>query len=251
MSARCTEVETTTILTVDEREETAMPSSEKAAERDLRSLASLELQTQDAHHHEVATGGKRFDRALEVGVVVFCLTQSIGLVEAWVYSPFDFLGWVAFLIWLSPLLYQRWASRESNVSNVLQNSNVSDVSNVSNVSNVSRVSRVLPDAFTPTVAYRAAILLSLAAIMTDLRLLGYFGLAAALVGWSFRDVACETNRRRVTLVLLTTALAWMPLLGWIISPLLGFYTFVARLMLATIGAATTFSLRRRTLHHPS
>ena len=47
---------------------------------------------------------------LEMVLLAYCGWRSAGLVGAWLDSPFDRLGWLAFLIWLLPLAVQ-WRGR--------------------------------------------------------------------------------------------------------------------------------------------
>lgn len=44
---------------------------------------------------------------LELTVVGYGIWQSRNLAEAWLHSPFDRWGWLAFLIWLTPLVLSK------------------------------------------------------------------------------------------------------------------------------------------------
>lgn len=41
---------------------------------------------------------------LELTAAGYGIWQSLNLLEAWLYSPFDRWGWLAFVLWLAPLL---------------------------------------------------------------------------------------------------------------------------------------------------
>ena len=44
-------------------------------------------------------------------VVLFCAVQCRWLLSAWVYSPFDHLGWVVFGMWLCPMAFGLFSSK--------------------------------------------------------------------------------------------------------------------------------------------
>ena len=45
---------------------------------------------------------------VETVVVVFAALQAHDLLTAWVHSPYDRTGWVAFLLWLTPAVRMLW-----------------------------------------------------------------------------------------------------------------------------------------------
>lgn len=87
---------------------------------------------------------------LELAVVAACLWLSRDLLNAWQHSPHDRLGWVAMLIWLSPLVVFLARKRELSAN-----------------------------------AYflGGAIFLGLAGELTELNFLGHAALAFSLAAW--------------------------------------------------------------------
>lgn len=40
-------------------------------------------------------------------ILLYCVLSAFPLFQAWWYSPFERLSWLAFLIWVAPLAFQR------------------------------------------------------------------------------------------------------------------------------------------------
>jgi len=67
------------------------------------------------HRTGAMTGWLKGWPFLHLTVIGYGVWQSRNLVEAWLHSPFDRWGWLAFLIWASPVLIGRGSSKASLV----------------------------------------------------------------------------------------------------------------------------------------
>ncbi|MEI7730734.1 MAG: hypothetical protein WCO56_14265 [Verrucomicrobiota bacterium] len=120
-----------------------------------------------------------FNVRVEWAVAAFCAWRASDLLLAWRHSPFDRLGWLAFILWLTPLLIAVFRS-ESNAG-------------------AERIPR-------PAVWLTWLVLaISLLSVMLDIHLLGHLALAGAV--WLL--LPTFPNR----LIWLGLSLCWMPLLG--------------------------------------
>lgn len=134
---------------------------------------------------------------LELAVAAFCAWQAAGVLTAWQHSPFDRLGWLSFLIWLAPL-GGAWRERPPRRETAL----------------------ILPV---------LALGLAVAGRLLELNALNYGALAVALTA-----LLPGTARRGLWLA---SALAWMPLLGWMARDLPPGWVAMLRLLLAAAGSA--------------
>lgn len=135
----------------------------------------------------------------EWGVLAFCAWQSSNLVNAWRYSPFDRLEWLALGIWMAPAL------------------------------------AFAAGLLTPGPAGRRgawlawlALAACLAGILTDMHFLKHGALALAC--------AAVTPPFRFEIVWLALAAAWMPALGWLVRGVTASGVVGMRLALATLAA---------------
>lgn len=136
-----------------------------------------------------------------VAVAIACCGWSADLIGAWRDSPLDFLGWLAVLIWLSPLIY--WAS--------------------------ARDSRVAMDGSRVPLLMGAVVCGALGSL-ASLNVMQHVGLVlacAAWLGWSW-----------TTWVWAATGISWMPALGWLCSALgVDGASLLLRVLLSGTGAA--------------
>lgn len=115
-------------------------------------------------------------------IVLFCTGHSASILQAWRHSPFDKLGWMAFLVWLGPLLLGLGGYRATSGPKETDSS------------------------LTPWLL-GSALILVVAGIVSSLNALKYAALACSLVGllrWNAWN-----------LVWLVAAVSWMPWLGWV------------------------------------
>lgn len=136
-------------------------------------------------------------RLAEATVLAYCLWQARDLIPAWLKSPYDRLGWLALIIWLLPVLYQR----------------------------------------RPLCRYRShsaplllglGLALSCIGVVGSLNLLNHLGLATTLAG-----LAPASSRRFPWAV---AAVSWIPFLGWIGSHWFPSLILPVRLLLAAAGS---------------
>ncbi len=118
--------------------------------------------------------------AAGVAITLYTAWNAHKVLGAWLHSPFDRCGSLAFLLWIVPIACL-WVGRRLR----------------------ERPSRV------SAAAFAAALLVSFAGVATDLSVLEYAGVAIALAG--FLPV------QRATFIWLGCALAWMPAAGWALS----------------------------------
>ncbi len=137
---------------------------------------------------------------LELAVAAFCGWQAAGLLTAWQHSPFDHLGWLSFLIWLAPL-GGAWRERTPCRETAL----------------------ILP---------MLALGLAVAGRLLELNALNYGALAVALTA-----LLPGAARRSLWLA---SALAWMPLLGWVARDFPPGAVSMLRLLVAAAGSAACF-----------
>lgn len=138
--------------------------------------------------------------AWPVAILVFCAWQAADLVVAWRHSPFDRLGWVAFLIWLGPALYD-WVRTSSTRE--------------------------------PALGYLlAALVLAFAGRLLDINAPRSLALGCALASF-----VTPTGPR---LIWALTAVAWMPVMGWVLRDLPPVAVGGLRCLVALAGAAIWF-----------
>jgi hypothetical protein len=133
-----------------------------------------------------------------LAVVAYAACQAQDLVSAWRHAPYDRLGWLAFVIWMSPLGWAR---------------------------GLGKVPRAEPVGGLLAVGLAFSFLGAVASLNT----LCYAGLACTLAGfcpWSWRN-----------LFWLLAAASWMPALGYALHALTAGQVLATRLILATAGGA--------------
>ncbi|MEI6193422.1 MAG: hypothetical protein WCS42_03740 [Verrucomicrobiota bacterium] len=134
---------------------------------------------------------------VELAVLVFAAWQSLDLPVAWRHSPHDRFGWLALLVWLTPLAL-RLAGRPR-----------------------------VPLAANPWLL-GSAILAGLLGQLTEVHFFGHVALALAVAAW------VEISWRLLPWLL--SAVAWMPVFGWWLAGFSGGTVFALRLALALAGA---------------
>lgn len=129
--------------------------------------------------------------------MALCAWQSLpGLVNAWRHSPFDRLGWLAFLLWLAPWMAALHAPNRD-----------------------APMLRRMSWAALPTLV---------AAALGDLNVLRHMALVLALAA-SFRP-------RRLAWTWLVLGVCWMPALGWMGAQLKAPGVIILRLSLGLAAA---------------
>lgn len=146
---------------------------------------------------------------ISLGVVAYCGWQSLDLLGAWRTSPFERFGWVALLLWLVPI-FAGYASKAAMAG--VPNSN-------------------------PVLLW-LGLGLSFVGTIGEANALHYAGLACALAGtlpWSWKQFPW-----------LLSAIAWMPVFGYLVSHQFPKLVLPARLVLAALVAGwTTWGICRR------
>lgn len=134
-----------------------------------------------------------------LAAVLFCACQCHDLPNAWAHSPFDHLGWLAFMLWIFPLVLAALSEKIRRVSDGL---------------------------------LIGAAVFSLLGVAADFNLLLHVGLAVSLI-------AFMPGRRAFFIPWACAAVAWMPVLGWLCSPL-GTHS-IGLIRIATAGAAALWA----------
>ncbi|MEI6779585.1 MAG: hypothetical protein WCQ21_01585 [Verrucomicrobiota bacterium] len=167
----------------------------------------------------------------EWGVLAFCAWQSADLLTAWRHSPFDRLGWLALVLWLTPTLAGALPKAERRPKSEGRNPNRPRP-------RVSVFGYRISAFFRPSTSsgfglqnYLAwlGLLICLAGMLTNLHVLNH--VALALAG------AAVTPRFAFRWLWLGLALAWMPVLGWLLRELPASGVAPIRLGLAALAAA--------------
>lgn len=138
--------------------------------------------------------------AWPLAILAFCAWQAADLVVAWRHSPFDRLGWVAFLIWLAPVALERvrdLGSREPALSLLL-----------------------------------AALVLAFAGRLLDINAPRALALACAIVAF-----VAPAGPRWLWAI---AAVAWMPVMGWVLRDLPPVAVGFLRCLVASGGLAAWF-----------
>jgi len=143
---------------------------------------------------------KRSPYLLLAAIFVYCILNMIPLSKAWFFAPMELYGWLAFLIWASPVAIY-W---------------------------ILKVQRKLEPHPWNSVIYGLAIFFMLFGELTTLNALKYIGVAFAVFGlvpfyWGL-------------FVWLVGAFCWMPVFGWIGSYTLPQFVLPMRLFLALVTA---------------
>jgi hypothetical protein len=130
--------------------------------------------------------------ALKLSILAYCVWQSADLLVAWSSNSPERIGWLAFCVWLLPVLpLKRFASsRGDSPQNMFLG---------------------------------GAVLLTFLGQLTWLNCLQHLGLALAIVGWKQPIVG-----QRLWLISIAF---WMPAVGWLTSGTLGGFEAVARVIL--------------------
>ncbi|MEI8341156.1 MAG: hypothetical protein WCH43_06420 [Verrucomicrobiota bacterium] len=142
-------------------------------------------------------------RMAGIAVTLYTGWISRDVVAAWIHSPFDRMGFPAFLVWFAPVVLLQWFPR-------VRQRNGFDA------------------------GFLIGLGLSLAGVALNLNLIKYAGLAFVISGFLPRDVAL--------MVWLPAALSWMPVLGWALSSAGTLGVGLLRLVLA-VGSALFLSIR--------
>ena len=145
-------------------------------------------------------GGPGRFPAREAGFLLVCGLYLIwnirDLPNAWLHSPFDRWGWLAFCIWIFPVVFF-----------------------------VFRAGRIFGMAW-----LWCGVAVTLAGTLLDLHFLKHAGFALACAG------APPVDKGRFRLIFwLVCALCWMPALGWALKGVGPFWVHVARPLLALIS----------------
>lgn len=149
----------------------------------------------------VSAGGRH---GVEWAITAFAAWQSADLVSAWRHAPLERGGWLAFAVWILPLL----------------------------------LNPRLPEAPRPLWPASVALALALMGTLGSLNAACYAGLALAVVGqtgWSMRRA-----------LWLASAIAWMPLLGWLSRDLSDALRLPLRLLIAGCGILPMVTTTLRT-----
>lgn len=117
---------------------------------------------------------------LGIAVILYCAWRSEELLNAWAHSPMDRFGWIAFVLWLTPIAIVGWKHSqdfETKPGN--------------------------------QIALGAGLVISLAGTMSSMNMAYYIGLALALMA---------LIRWRIThWIWLPGALMWMPVFGYTLA----------------------------------
>lgn len=117
---------------------------------------------------------------LGIAVIIYCAWRSEELLNAWAHSPMDRFGWMAFILWLTPILFVAWKRSEDFESHSGNQ-----------------------------IALGAGLVISLGGTMSSMNMAYYIGLALALMA---------LIRWRIThWIWLSGALMWMPVFGYTLS----------------------------------
>lgn len=119
-----------------------------------------------------------------LAIALYCAVRSEHLLAAWRHSPFDRLGWVALLLWLTPLV-MAWRSTPRELR-------------------LGRVNFGL---------LGLSLLVSLLGTMASMNAIKYLGLAVAVVAL--------IRWRRAHLVWFIGAASWMPAFGYFAAKIVG------------------------------
>jgi hypothetical protein len=143
---------------------------------------------------------------VDAAILGFSAWRSFpGLLEAWRHAPYDRLGWIAFLLWIAPLVW--------------------------------RFSQPPRPWFAghPACSWLALLLL-LGGSLADINALKYGALAVALAGFQ--------PRLLLTVPWLLLGVAWMPALGWLGAPLGTAGMHGLRLLLGCLALGVGLQLSR-------
>ncbi len=152
---------------------------------------------------------------IEAAITGFALWTARDLVNAWLHSPLDRGGWLAWLLWCVPVAWTMVGFRGT-------------------------AGRRLPGMPAPARSappqVRAGFLAgalgcAVAASGSDLNVLGHLGLAVALAAWA------RPPRPGAVWVWLVTAVAWMPVFGWLTGGTFGAALPLVRVVCVAVGAA--------------
>ncbi|MSU57145.1 MAG: hypothetical protein EXS35_03010 [Pedosphaera sp.] len=143
-----------------------------------------------------------------LAVVAYCGWRAFDLVDAWRDSPFDKFGWLALIVWLSPLAWLlARAEADPNLPNEI-----------------------------PVLLW-IGLGLSLFGTLGAFNAFHYAGLACALVGmvrWAPRNLPW-----------LLASVGWMPVFGYYVSQVMPQFMLPARILVALLGAAWTIRAASR------
>jgi hypothetical protein len=134
---------------------------------------------------------------LAFAVTVYAAWQARDIVPAWQHAPYDRLGWLAFGIWVSPLIAGRWLAKTAFTQPV-------------------------------PVLLAAGLAISFLGTVVSLNTLNYAGLVCAITSyfpWCWRN-----------LVWLMAAAAWMPALGYALDGLATGSVTAVRLVFSAAGS---------------
>lgn len=137
---------------------------------------------------------------IAIAILLYCIWNAYNLVIGWLISPFDAGGWIAFIIWISPILYV-WGINSKYA---------------------------FPQPHTASFLF-LALLLSTGGMLASLNIIEHIALAFALgafMPWNWN-----------IFFWLIGAISWMPLLGYVSSDLSISMVVILRICISLISAA--------------
>lgn len=135
---------------------------------------------------------------VEFAVIAYCTWVSIDVVPSWINTPFQRFGWLAFCIWIFPVLYY-WSFPGKKEKQT-----------------------------TPFFLW-LGLALTLTGVLGSLNALKHVGLTVAIMGllpWSW-----------MLLIWLMTALTWMPALSYFARYLPLYTVIIGRILVSLFGMA--------------
>lgn len=132
-------------------------------------------------------------------VLLFCITPTFDLMDAWTSSPADRWGWIALLIWISPLAMMRWIRGQHDL--------------------IGEENQLL---------YLAALLTTLAGQVGRVNAIEHFAVLLACGGL----LKCSVR----SLVWMCAGACWLPAFGWLVMTSAPNQVLTARVALAFVGA---------------
>lgn len=141
---------------------------------------------------------------VELAILFFAMWLSRDLVNAWHHSPHDRLGWLALLVWLTPLAL------------LLKNDRAELAAN--------------------SYLLGAAILCGLLSELAEVHFLNHVALTLALSAW------LKFSWRKLPWLL--AAVAWMPIFGWWLADFSAGMVLIFRLALALASVSAFWFLKK-------
>ncbi len=142
----------------------------------------------------------RRPRSVAIAICVYCMWQALDLLQAWAYSPYDRLGWAAFIIWCVPVLF--FWSRQTRIP--------------------------LPAPPGRPFFLGMGIFFSFYGTAGSLHVLNHIGLAFSIAGLM--------PSLKWEILWIASSLSWMPTLGWICGRFFPELIQISRFLISTIPA---------------